>query len=82
MIPLAESCYSILTPAMIKAARRVNIGHLGNMEVLVAVVIGVLVIGSQLVRNIGRFVDHALHLAERVEEADRQGVLLATRVVT
>ena len=82
MIPLAESCFSILTPAMIKAVRRVNTGHLGNMEVLVAVVIGVLVIGLQLVQNIGRFVDHALQLAKLVVEADRAGVLLATLVVT
>ena len=81
-IPLAESCFSILTPATIKAVRRVNIGHLGNMAVLVVVEIGELVLCLQLVQNIGRFVYHALHLAKLVVEADRAGVLLATRVFT
>ena len=37
MIPLAESCFSIiLTLAMIKAARRVNIGQTGNMVTVAA----------------------------------------------
>jgi hypothetical protein len=83
MIPLAESCFSIiLTLAMIKAVRRVNIGHLGNMAVLVVAIIGEHVIGLQPVQNIGRFVVHALQLAILVVEVGRAGVLLATRVVT
>ena len=82
MIPSAESCFSILTPAMIKAVRRVNIGNLGNMAVLVVAIIGEHVLGVQLVQNIGQFVVRALHLGVLVVEADRAGVLLATLVVT
>ena len=81
MIPLAENCFSIiLTHATIKAVRRVNIGHLGNMAVLVAIKFRVYA-GVSL-QNLGRFVVHALHLAILVVEADRAGVLLATLVVT
>ena len=82
MTPSAESCFSILTHAMIKAVRRVHIAHLGNMAVLVAAVIGEHVIGLQLVQNIDRFVVHVTHLAILVVEVGRAGVLLATRVVT
>ena len=82
MIPSAGSCFTILTPAMFKAVRRVNIGHLGNMAVLVVAIIGEHVIRVYTVQNIGRFVVHALHLAILVVEADRAVVLLATLVVT
>lgn len=82
MIPLAESCFSLLTPAMIKAVRRVNIGHLGNMAVLVVAIHGEHVIHGERVQNIDRFVGHVIHLAELVVEAERVGVLLATLVVT
>ena len=82
MIPLAESCFSILTPAMIKAVRRVNIGLLGNMAVLVVAEIGEHVTGWHMAQFIDRFVVHALQLAILVVEVGRAGVLLATRVVT
>lgn len=82
MIPLAESCFSILTHAMIKAVRRVNIGHLGNMAVLVVIILGEHVVGMQPVQNIAQFVVHALHLAKLAVEVDRAGVLLAIRVDT
>ena len=83
MIPLAESCFSIiLTPAMIKAVRLVNIGHLGNMAVLVvAILLGYVVVFLRG-QNIDRFVIHALQLAMLVVEADRAGVLLVILVVT
>jgi len=82
MIPLAESCFSILTPALIKAVRLVNIGHLGNMAVLVVAILLGHVVSLLRVQNIDRFAHHALHIAMLVVEADRASVLLATRVVT
>jgi hypothetical protein len=79
MIPLAESCCVILTPAMIKAVRRVNIGHLGNMAVLVAVIIWEHVIGMHMVQNIGRIVVLATRRAKLAREAVLKTVKRVTR---
>ena len=51
------------------------------MAVLVAVILGVLVVGVQMVRNIGRFVLIVTLLAELVMESIRTIVLLATLIV-
>jgi hypothetical protein len=79
MIPLAESGCFILTPAMIKAVRRVNIGHLGNMAVLVAVIIWEHVVGLQMVQNIGRIVPLATRRARHAREAALAAVQRVTR---
>ena len=63
MIPLAESCFSILTPAMIKAVRRVNIGQDGKMVKVAAKTELGFTAGPLGVPIIGRYAVHAIHLA-------------------
>lgn len=63
MIPSAESCFSILTPAMIKAVRRVNIGQTGNMVKVAAKTELGFTAGPLGVPIIGRYAVHAIHLA-------------------
>ena len=64
MIPSAESCFSIiLTPAMIKAVRRVNIGQNGKMVKVAAKTELGFTAGPLGVPIIGRYAVHAIHLA-------------------